>query len=74
VQAIDHYTRNIIQELAQRLDSIAAEKIKLVHENLCCLICYSCGGQRGWFVRKEVSVVGRRQLSFKVYSNGKQGE
>jgi hypothetical protein len=64
----DCYTRDVIQEFAQRLNRIAAEKVELVHKNLRCLVRYSCGGQWGWFIREEVSVISRRQLRFEIYA------
>lgn len=49
--------RNVVQELAQRLDGIGSDEVKLVDEDLGGLVCDGGGRDGEGFVGEEVAVV-----------------
>jgi len=55
-------SRHVIEERAERLDSIRAHIVKLLNEQLSRLVGNDRGRERQRLVREEVAIVRRRQL------------
>ena len=59
--------RDVVQELRERLDSVASEVVELVDENLGRLVGDGGRGEGKRFVGEEVAIVSRTQLCAEVW-------
>lgn len=67
MSSVNHHARHVVEELVKWCDSVAAEVIELVNEDLRRLVRDRGGGDGQCLIREEVAIVRRRQLGPEVW-------